>query len=113
MYRRFQRPAAVAVCALMIATATFAAGNMYGEEVGTAYGNFGGAPTGIGPGGGGWDGIIGSGGKYRTIGTLPGNGVFSGTCSGPGPCGTGLRGRHSAAPTPVVIGVPSICSGAA
>ncbi len=91
--------------------ATFAAGTMDGEEVGTAYGNFGGAPTGIGPGGGGWDGIIGSGGKYRTIGSIPGNGVFLGSCTGPGPCGNSpLRSRQGVAPTPVVIGVPK-CGG--
>lgn len=90
--------------------ATFAAGNMYGEEAGTSFGNFGGAPTGIGPGGGGWDGIIGSGGKYRTIGTIPGTGLSSGSCTGPGPCGNTLRSRTSMAPTPVVIGVPK-CGG--
>jgi hypothetical protein len=90
--------------------ATFAAGNMYGEEVGAAHGGFGGAPAGVGPGGGGWDGIIGSGGKYTTIGTSPGDLLSSGSCGRPGPCGRVLGGDRSSVVPPVRIGEPT-CSG--
>lgn len=73
-------------------------GNLFGDEPGAAGGTFGGGPTGIGPGGGG-DGIIGYGGDYHTIGTVPGGGnnLFAGSCRGPGPC-RGLRDRTSVAP---------------
>jgi hypothetical protein len=81
----------------------YASGAMYGEELGPSFGFHGGGVRGHGPGGGGFEGIIGSGGFYRTIGTVPGGDglLASATCDGPAPCppGTLRRGRSQFTPT--------------
>jgi hypothetical protein len=70
-------------------------GTFDGAEAGAAYGRFGGAPGGEGPGGGGRDGIIGTAGPYRTIGTVPDGQLWGRGCGGGRlrPCGVGLHGR--------------------
>lgn len=86
-------------------------GNFDGDQAGSAYGVFGGAPTGTGPGGGGTDGIIGTGGRYRTIGTVPVGvlNISSRHCNDARYCGDGGGGRGEFRP-PVKLGEPQ-CTG--
>ncbi|MEZ4362829.1 MAG: AgmX/PglI C-terminal domain-containing protein [Kofleriaceae bacterium] len=90
--------------------ATFAHGNLSGGEPGAALGSFGAWYRGFGPGGDGVDGIVGVEGRYRTIGTIPGNGLEIGGCLSARGCSVRLS-RTPVAPR-VTIHEPTVCGGA-
>lgn len=84
---------------------TIAYGDFVGSDVGDVGGRFGGARHGLGPGGDGGSDLIGTGGRYRTIGLGPGDGPYAAGACRPGSlCGLRERSRVNAVPPVTMCG---------